>query len=237
MAEISVVIPAYNESQRIAPFLQNLLDHCDRSPKKYEVLVVDDGSSDATGDVVSRIAAARDYVRLIRHPVNRGKGFAVKTGMLQATGEYRLFMDADGSFSPLDIEPNLRWLKEGYAVVIGSRFVPDGKTPISETWHHFVMRLTLNFLTRSLLGFRIHDSQCGFKIFEGSAAQTLFSRLRAGDFSFDLELLHLASRGGFKIKESRVSCVSKKGSKVRIVQDTLLLFLSILKIRFAVKYV
>jgi dolichyl-phosphate beta-glucosyltransferase len=230
-AAISVVIPAYNESLRITPFLNDLVRHCELVPDKYEVLIVDDGSTDGTAEVVTHLIGNRNWIRLIRQPRNQGKGAAVRTGMLAAKGRYRLFMDADGSFNPADIEPNTRWLDEGYGVVIGSRFVDDGTPPIAETWHHFLMRSTLNFITRSALGFNVKDSQCGFKFFSAAAANELFPRLKTADFSFDLELLHLASRLNLKIKESRVSCIAKKGSKVHILRDTLRLFLSIFKIR------
>ena len=196
-----------------------------------EVIVVDDGSSDDTAAIVERIATVDARVRMLRHPVNLGKGCAVRTGVLNSTGDRVLFTDADGSFPVSEVARLMAALDEGADLAIGSRARPvaDGHIPAPP-----VRRLAgwaFQHVVRAGGVRGIADTQCGFKLLTAEAAAALFSRIHTTGFAFDVELLMLAQRDGFRIVPVAVHWNNQAGSRVRVVRDGLRMTMEVLKIR------
>lgn len=228
--DISVIIPAFNEEKRISQFLEGLAFHCQSSFKNYEIIVVNDGSVDGTRNVLGGFRGRFRRFVVIEEPKNRGKGAAVRDGMLKAKGAVRLYMDADGSYAPSEIENQLHYFQEGYDVVIGSRFV--AKSSYEDAPGRSVIRTLFRFLVTAFLFRGIRDTQCGFKFFSARSADKIFPELKLRGFGFDLEALYLARQNKFSIKEAAVRCTAQEGSKVRVVRDSLTLFADIFRIRF-----
>lgn len=228
---LSVVIPAYNDAAVIERTVETVSRFLDAQAAPAELLVVDDGSTDATAAVVERLAAADRRVRLLRLGRNWGKGAAVRAGMLAATGEALLFTDADLS-TPIEELDKLRAkLDEGFDVAIGSRALPASRVEV----HQGVLReragQTFNFIVQLLVlrGFR--DTQCGFKCFRRDAARALFGRQRARGFEFDVELLCIARELGLAVAEVPVIWRNNPKSHVRFVRDSTRMFLGLLDLR------
>ncbi|MEK6543128.1 MAG: dolichyl-phosphate beta-glucosyltransferase [Elusimicrobiota bacterium] len=197
---LSIIIPAFNEADRLPAYLTAILDFFRDHP--IEVIVVDDGSQDATASVVADFQHSDKRIQIIRIAKNQGKGNAVKTGMLAAKGDLRLFTDADGSI-PIDEYPKLKAaIDAGYDIAIGSK-ARDGslEPPANNPWLRQVLRAIFNFLTQRLFINGIIDTQCGFKLFSARASEELFPHLNCKGYLFDLELLTMADKRGFKIKE------------------------------------
>ena len=195
---LSVVIPAFNEAQRLPGTLEKLRLHLDARGTPYELVVVDDGSSDATAEAAR---AARGPVELLRHAQNRGKGHAVRTGMLAARGELRLMTDADLS-TPIDELARLEaGVASGVDVAIGSRAVAGARIEVHQPFYREAMGRLFNRLVQALLLPGLEDTQCGFKLFTDQAATTAFSACRLDGFCFDVEALYVARRRGMKIAE------------------------------------
>ncbi len=230
--DFSVVIPAYNEEKRLPRFLSDLVDHCRKSAYSYEIIVINDASRDKTSEVVGSFQPKFENLRLIASNKNRGKGHSVKKGMFAAAGDICLFMDADGSVPPDEIEKNAHYLlKDGYDIFVGSRVKRDGSRQLELKWHRKLIGHVFNFLVQSLLFKGIEDTQCGFKMFKRGAVEPLFSRSCVDGFGFDVEILFLAYKMGFKIKEGTVSWREAKGSKVNLIFDPVRMFLNVLQIR------
>ena len=212
----SVVIPAYNEAQRLPPFLERVVAYFEGRDEPYEIIVVDDGSTDGTADLVE--ARRLSTVRVLRLTPNQGKGAAVRTGMLAARGAYRLFADADGA-TPIDelkrLEPVL---VAGADVVTGSRVLVDPSVSVTTRAHRVAAGRVFNWLV-ARMGLRgVADSQCGFKAFTASAAGRLFNSLSTRGFGFDVELLLRARAMGFQVVEVAVNWTDQAGSKVGVLQ-------------------
>jgi dolichyl-phosphate beta-glucosyltransferase len=209
---LSVVIPAYNEEVRIVPTIGAIAAHVCTLGFPWELIVSDDGSRDQTAQVVEELALAN--LRLIRAPKNEGKGSAVRRGMLAARGNYVLFDDADNSTPIEEVEKVLNKLQyEGYDVAVGSR-AADGAAEASKGFVRQTMSNGLRWIVAA--GFRIgvRDTQCGFKLFTRDAAQRLYHAQTIDGFSFDLEILYLADKFGYRIAEVPVAWVDAPGSKV-----------------------
>ena len=214
----SVVIPAFNEARRLPRFLGEVTGFFDGRGDRYEILVADDGSTDETALRVE--AAARQYpaIRLLRSPRNEGKGAAVRRGMLAAGGELRLFSDADGATPITELKRLEAALAAGADIAIGSR-VPDGSVSVIARSHRVAAGRLFNRVAATL-GLRgIADSQCGFKAFRAAAAEDLFGCLRTRGFGFDVELLLLAQRRGYRISEVAVNWTDQAGSKSGVFSD------------------
>ncbi|MFN2451125.1 MAG: dolichyl-phosphate beta-glucosyltransferase [Candidatus Dormibacteria bacterium] len=230
---ISVVIPAYNESARLPPTLARIREHLDAGPDQYEVLVVDDGSHDDTAALAESVAAAWLQLRVIRLSVNRGKGAAVRAGMLAATGELRLFSDADLSTPMAELGLLRSRIDAGYGVAIASRALPGTTIEVHQNRRRETMGRIYNVFLRLLVLPDIHDSQCGFKLFTAAAARTSFEPLRTERFGFDAEVLVRARRAGIRIAEVPVRWRHVEESRVSSVRDAsrMLLDLVILRLR------
>ena len=197
----------------------------------YEIIVVDDGSSDETIEVVSKFERVRPQVRSIRLPKNAGKGHAVRLGMLNAKGDRLLFADADGATPIIEAERLIAALDEGADIAIGSRAMLSKDTSVKTVWYSKLLGRSFNFVVNVMVLPGIADTQCGFKLFTKDAANFIFSRQTADRFSFDVEILYIAQRAGFKIKEVPVNWENIPGSKVNLVFDALKMFRDVFRFR------
>ena len=232
MAEpfLSVVVPAFNEEARIAETLAKVTDYLSTRDYDWEVVVADDGSVDNTAQVVGEVIVKHSNVRIL--PLGHGgKGWAVKNGMLAAEGQYRLLCDADLSVPIQQVERLLPPNGPGSDIVLGSREAP-GAQRIGEPVRRHLMGRLFNFFVSCMAETGLRDTQCGFKCFKGEAVQELFPRLTIAGFAFDVELLHLARKLGRSYSEVGVDWYYRSQSKVRPVQDSLVMTLDLLKIRW-----
>jgi dolichyl-phosphate beta-glucosyltransferase len=229
----SVVIPAYNEASRLPAYLQQVVAFLDGRGQAYEVVVVDDGSRDATAEHVRKLQAQHQRVRLIVLSRNHGKGHAVKIGMLSAHGAFRLFTDADGATPIEELERLEPLLQAGADVVIGSRVLRDPAVSVQARTSRVWSGRIFNWVVARLGLEGIADSQCGFKAFRAAAAVELFRSLRTDGFGFDVELLLLARHRRYRIAEVAVNWADQPGSKVKILMDGPRMVGQILRVRAA----
>ncbi len=237
MAEIhlSVVIPAFNEENRIAGTLGGIIAFLKQQSWRAELIVVDDGSRDGTVAAAQKeLHAFRSHglMQVLENGQNRGKGFSVRRGMLAASGRFVLFSDADLSTPIEEVSGFIAALESGYDVVIGSRALPDSRIKVRQNLLRESMGKTFNRFARLFAFSGIHDSQCGFKCFRREAAQKLFSLQKLDGFSFDAEILYLAQKLGCRILESPVAWTNSPKSRVRILRDPLEMFCDLMKIRW-----
>lgn len=234
MPFLSIVIPAYNEEARLPATLRTVLDYLDRAwPRQFEILVVDDGSSDGTAACVKEAARARPELRLLRNPGNRGKGYSVRHGMLKARGQWVLFTDADLSAPIEEIEKLWEAVQlEDAAIAIGSRALDRSLIGVHQPWWREWAGRIFNFFMRVLVGLPFRDTQCGFKLFRRDAVQAIFPRQRIERFGFDVEVLYLARKLGFKTVEVPVRWNHAEGTRVSMLRDSLDMFLDLLRVRW-----
>lgn len=218
---LSIIIPAFNEEARLAPTVRGAVAALRARGVSGEVIVVDDGSRDGTSALVQRLAAEFPEVRLVRLAANHGKGYAVRSGMLNATGELALFADADGA-TPWDQLSRLEAaMAAGADVAIGSRALASAETKVEARWYRRLVGRTFHRFVELLAVRGFRDTQCGFKLFRGAVAHDLFARMRMDGFSFDVEVLLMAQRGGHRVVEVPVNWVHQPGSRVNLVRDSL----------------
>jgi len=230
---ISIVIPAYNEGQRLAATLEAVLAYLKSRPfEKREVVVVDDGSTDDTVAVAERFCACHPEVRLLRNPGNCGKGYAVRHGMLEAAGDWVLFSDADLSAPIEELDKLVEAAEQRRAaVVIGSRALDRSLIAVHQPRFRENAGRIFNGLMRLITGLPFHDTQCGFKLFTRQAAREVFRRQRLERFGFDPEVLYIARKLGFPAVEVPVRWSHSEGTKVRMLRDSLDMFLDLARIR------
>jgi len=231
--DISVVIPAYNEEQRLPSFLSELRELIVQAPQKYEVIVVDDGSTDNTVFLAQTVFSGFECFRAISLKSNRGKGYAVRTGLLQAEGNVSVFMDADGAYAPAGIVGNLKYLHEGFDLVVGSRTLAGFQDSASSGRFRSICSKYFNRLVKLVLKLSLSDTQCGFKMFQTEKIKPILECLRIDGFGFDVELMFLADRHGLKIRETPVVCRETIGSRVHILRNICVMFVNIFQVRFA----
>jgi dolichyl-phosphate beta-glucosyltransferase len=231
---LSIIIPAYNEAERLPVTLVDMDKRLSGADFSYEIVVVNDGSKDNTAEVVQKIAKTIPHLRLIDNEKNQGKGGVVRDGMLAVKGRYRIFTDADNSTSIDQFEkmrPHLAGQEGGeYDVVIGSRAVKGAELDPPEPFYRQLLGKAGNLLIQLLNLPGIWDSQCGFKCFTAGAAERIFSKTKITGWGFDIEALALARAMGYKIKEVPVRWVNKAGSTVGL-QAYLQVFVENAKIR------
>jgi glycosyltransferase involved in cell wall biosynthesis len=231
---LSVVIPAYNEASRLPASLERLRAFA-RSFPSMEVLVVDDGSRDATAEIAQQIG--RDWspdgplLRVLRNPGNRGKGWSVRHGMLEAAGEWLLFTDADLSTPIEEVFTLLEEARKGFDVVIGSRALRPDLVGVHQSLLREGAGKFFNVVMRVVLGLPFRDTQCGFKLVRQEAAREIFSRQRIEGFGFDAEVLYLARKLGFRAAEIPVRWNNMEGTKVSMLSG-LDAFADLLRIRW-----
>ena len=232
MPRITVIIPAYNEAHRILPTLSSVTDFLDARFTSWNVLIVDDGSTDKTAEVVSTFARVHPRVMLYRLAKNTGKGAAVRLGVSRAAGRLILYMDADGAIPIGELDKLLPQVEEGIPIVVGSKSFPGKGLGHDFKWYRLVMGRVFNFFVRLFLIRGIHDSQCGFKLMEHDAAKAIFELQTRNGFSFDLEVLYLAKLLGIAFREVPVRWSNVEGSRIHLVRDSITMFADIFKIRF-----
>jgi len=230
---LSVITPAYNEERRIAKTLLDIDKYLSKQKYAYEILVVSDGSKDRTGFVVEKFQDAIKNLRLISNPENRGKGYVVRQGMLEAKGDFRIFTDADNSTSINQIEKMWPYFKEGFEVIIGSRDVKGAVIAVKQPWYRRVLLGdTFNLLVQAICGlWGIWDTQCGFKAFTKKAVEDIFPKCTIDRWAFDPEILVIAKKMGYKIKEVPITWVNDPESKVKL-KSTIKMLFDTLKIRW-----
>lgn len=218
--DLSIVVPAYNEEHRIAPTLARLSAFLTNQPMRWEIVVVDDGSRDATCAVVEAARAHIPNLRLVRQTPNRGKGAAVRLGMREARGQIRVMSDADGSMPPEQLPRLLAPILACQVdIAIGSRYADGAHASVKQPWYRVAWsRLANRVIQRSLVP-GVRDTQCGFKAFTAEAARALFGLGRIDGWAFDLEILALARRTGFAIAEVGVEWTDDRRSRVHPLQD------------------
>lgn len=218
--DLSIVVPAYNEEHRIAPTLARLSAFLTNQSMRWEIVVVDDGSRDATCAVVEAAMARIPNLRLVRQTPNRGKGAAVRLGMREARGQIRVMSDADGSMPPEQLPRLLAPILACQAdIAIGSRYAEGARAGTKQPWYRVAWsRLANRVIQRSLVP-GVRDTQCGFKAFTAEAARALFGVGRIDGWAFDLEILALARRTGFAIAEVGVEWTDDRRSRVHPLQD------------------
>jgi len=233
---ISLVIPAYNEEERLRNTLKEATFFLRGLGNAFEIIIINDGSEDATGSIARDfccLGGGRDTEarRLISYPVNQGKGFAVRQGVERARGQYLLICDADGSIPPSELEKLLPFAQKGYALVVGSRAVPGPRGLVDQPLVRRILGRVFNLLVAFLVSRVVNDTQCGFKLLEARAARKIFSHATIKGFAFDVEVLYLASKMGLAVKEVPVHCTSFKRSRVNLFGDSWRMFCDLLKIR------
>ncbi len=234
MHSITIVIPAYNEERRLPATLSAVLAHLSRREWRFaEVVVVDDGSTDGTVGVVEEFCRAHPAVRLLKNPGNRGKGFSVRHGMLEAKGDWVLFSDADLSAPIEELDKLFEAAEEqGAAVAIGSRAMDRSLIKVHQSFFRESAGRVFNLLMQLLTGLRLRDTQCGFKLFEARAAREVFRRQQLERFGFDAEVLFIARHLGYRTVEVPVRWSHSEGTKVSMFRDSLNMFLDLLRIRW-----
>lgn len=228
--DLSVVVPAFNEAARLPRTLARLREYLDLRGESYEIVVVDDGSTDGTAEVARGAGGPR--LRLLANEVNRGKGYSVRRGMLAATGARRLMCDADLSTPIEELERLEACLQAGATVAIGSRAVAGAQLEVRQgLWRENAGR-AFNLLARLVALPDLHDTQCGFKLFTAGAAEAGFSRARLDGFAFDVEVLFLARRAGARIAEVPVVWRNDAASRVSLAKG-LGAFFELLRLRWS----
>jgi glycosyltransferase involved in cell wall biosynthesis len=227
----SIVVPAYNEGARIGTTLEQILDHMRREHWNAEVVVVDDGSRDNTLDVANQFAAEDPAVRILRNPGNRGKGYAVRHGMLEARGKILMFTDADLSSPISEASKLFSALESGAQVAIGSRWLDSSLQFQRQSLKRQLLSRVYNMFLRLILLFPYRDTQCGFKAFTREAAARIFPRQRITRWGFDPEILYLAHRLRLKVAEVPVAWGHEEGSQMHVWRDGVRMAWDALRIR------
>jgi dolichyl-phosphate beta-glucosyltransferase len=231
MKKLSVIIPAFNEEKRIEKTLLDVDAYLEKQAYDYEIIVVDNNSNDRTVAVVNRLESTSvQNVRVITESV-AGKGSAVKRGMLESQGQYVIFMDADNATPISEIEKFWPFLESGYEVVIGSRYIDPAMVKIKQPFYRILLSRMSNLLIQVTLVLHIKDTQAGFKAFQGQAAKKIFSQVTIFGWAFDMELLAIALKLSYRIKEVPVSWEEHGGSHVPLKA-----YLQALRDLFVIKY-
>jgi len=225
-----VVVPAYNEQGRIEDSLLKIREYMQGAGLGFEIIVVDDGSRDRTAEIVAQLAREDSRIRLVQHRKNLGKGAAVRNGVRSSGGDAVLFSDADLS-TPIEEFGNLFAWIESNELVIASRSLPDSKVLVHQPFYREMMGRIYNALVQALVFRGLIDTQCGFKLMSRRAADDIFRRQRINSFSFDVEMILIARKLGYTVKEVPVRWLNSRASKVHPVLDSVQMLLDLLRIR------
>ena len=228
----SIIIPAYNESSRIRPTLDELLRYTQQRKWDVEILVVDDGSRDDTREIVREYGKAHSQILLLENPGNRGKGYSVRNGMLHARGDICLFTDADLSSPISEAQKLFDAIGAGADIAIGSRWLRSDLQTERQPLYRQLFGRIYNLVLRIFLNLNFVDTQCGFKAFTNQAAQGIFPRQRIERWGFDPEILFLARRLGFSVKEVAVVWAHSEGTRLNPFRDGIRMFGEVLRIRW-----
>ena len=231
MKKLSVIIPAYNEENRITEALLDVDTVLSKQSFEYEILVINDGSKDNTVSVVSALQKDIKNLVLIDNDLNHGKGWAIKEGMHIATGDIRLFMDADNSTRIEEIFKMLPYIDQGFDVVIGSRYIQGSHIVIKQPWGRVFFGKIFRIISHILIPVGVNDLVCGFKIFTEKSASIIFPKQTIFGWAFDIEILMLARKNNLKIKEIPVTWRDRRDSDVK-VSGMMQTFIEMIQIRF-----
>ena len=213
---LSVIIPAYNEEDRIKNTLLEIDKFLTIQNYNYEIIVVDDGSCDGTSELVKNLQKNISKLEIISNQKNCGKGYAVRRGMLEACGKFRLFMDADNATGVEQIQNFFPFFQKGYEIVIGSRDLQNSQIKKHQPFYKEILGDIGNFLIQILVISGIKDTQCGFKCFSAKFAEDVFPKLKINRWGFDIEILILAQKKGYRIKTVPVIWTNDINSKVTL---------------------
>lgn len=228
---VSVVIPAYNEQRRIGGACRAVREYFRQMMRPCEILVVNDGSTDATGEIIREMSSEFDNLRRIDIPVNRGKGLSVKTGVLSSRGDTILVTDADLSTPITEVSKLFKCLENGYDLAIGSRGLRVSLVSKHQPfWREYSGKI-FNVIMRCMLPLQIRDTQCGFKLFRGDAARDIFRRQTVDGFCFDAEILLIGQEMGFRIIEVPVVWYNSDHTTVRFSREAVRMFSDLVRIR------
>jgi dolichyl-phosphate beta-glucosyltransferase len=227
--ELSVILPAYNEGNKIKKNVLKIDEYLMNKGYDYEILVVDDGSEDSTSEIVKGIKS--DKIKVLKNQPNRGKGYSVRKGMLESKKEYAVFMDADLATPLKELEKFKEFTKDN-DVLIASRNLKDSNIVVTQPFHRQILGKGFSLLTQILAVEGIKDTQCGFKMFNKKAKEIIFPRQTFERFGFDVEILHIANKHDLSIKELPVTWINDPDSRVNPIKDSLKMFIDLLKVRF-----
>jgi dolichyl-phosphate beta-glucosyltransferase len=231
--EISIVIPAFNEAARIGITLEKIKQYLEEIRCSAEVLVVDDGSTDPTTEIVRKYGATWPSLRLVQNPANRGKGFSVRNGALQARGEIILFTDADLSAPITEMPKLVNPIQDGHCdVTFGSRAIDRSLIGIRQSPFREYSGRVFNVFVQVIAGLPFKDTQCGFKAFRRACILPVFERQTVTGFGFDPELLYIARNRGLRLMEIPVRWDNAEGTTVHFTKDSLRMFLDLVRIRW-----
>ena len=228
---MSIIIPAYNEESRLPKTLPEVVAFAEVQSYIIEVIVVDNASTDHTSEIVERMAADHPIITLLHQPI-QGKGAAVRKGMLNARGEYRFICDADLAMPIAQVSRFVPPALSNYAIAIASREVTGAKR-YSEPWYRHLMGRVFNLVVRAMAVPGIQDTQCGFKCLHRDVAEDIFSIQRIDGWAFDVEVLYVAQRRGYRIVEVPIDWYYGEGSRVSPIRDSLNMVREVLRIRRA----
>ncbi len=229
--KLSIVIPAYNEELRIGKTIKAVKDYLFLKGINFEFIFVNDGSRDKTVDIIRKsLEGFREY-KILSHEKNRGKGAAIKTGMLSASGDWILFMDSDLSTPIEELEKFIPFFSSSYTVIIGTRKAKGAMVEVRQNFFRENMGKVFTFLSNLILGTNYSDFTCGFKCFRKDASFKIFSSQKIENWSYDSEILFLAKKYGFQIIEIPVRWINDPNTKVRLIKDTIGSFMGLLRIR------
>ncbi len=230
--EVSIIIPVYNEENRLQCSLIKIQDFLKDQPYTYEIFIVDDGSTDNTLSTIKEICNDDTRIKISSYGGNRGKGYAVRFGMINSRGKYRLFTDADLSTPIEEMTSLLERLDQGYNICIGSRATPDSQIIEHQPFYREFLGITYNRIIRITMALPFFDTQCGFKCVKGDVASRLFPLLKVDGFGFDVEMLFVAKRLGYTIKENGVRWINSPATKVSMLRDPVNMLATILKVYY-----
>ena len=225
---LSVIIPTYNEEKRIGESLKKIAAYLSRQDYSYEIIIVDDASSDKTVKIIEDFA---ENIVLLRNKKREGKGYSVRQGVLAAKGDFVLFSDADLSTPIEELEKLLFWLKNGAQLALGSRRLPNSEIILPQPFLRRLMGRIFNLLVRIFVVRGFYDTQCGFKCFEKETADFLFEKQHLSGFCFDVEILYLARKFKKRVKEIPVRWFNSPASKIGPLKHSFLMFLDLFRIR------
>jgi dolichyl-phosphate beta-glucosyltransferase len=234
-SSISIIIAAFNEEKRIIPSLLKIKEYVTRQDLPYEIIVVDDGSTDSTHTVVRDLIKDIPHLKVIHYVPNKGKGHALRTGVLASKGEIILLTDADLSTPIEELSKLLPLLRENKCdIVIGSRALALSEIVKKQPWWRQSMGRLFNKLVKALVIENFKDTQCGFKVFRGDVARSLFKEAQIDRFAYDVEILAIGKKRGCKIVESPVRWINSPESKVDPIRDSMQMLFDLLKIRMTI---
>lgn len=228
--DISIIIPAYNEEDRIEPNLQHIISYLKLNFNKYEIIIIDDCSTDRTNEIVSKYTSSNIIV--LKNDINRGKGYSVKRGILKAKYPLVLFSDSDLATPIEELEKFIGYIDEGYDIVIASRNLKESIREVKQPLYRQYMGRMYPKLVELIVVKGFKDTQCGFKLFKTDLAKKIVRLQTFERFSFDVEILFIANKLGYKVKEAPVTWIDQEGTKVRFLTDGFSMLLDLFRIRY-----